>query len=183
MNLIINYDFFNAIKDVNEPLSPFKVMRNSKRFNTMVALPCFIIMNSFQYHGDLEKTFLTLPINFSVITLLETFHNMLLHKDEYKEIAMIRLKRLVQELNDLNIDTNYDLLLKSELYQKKYHLRLNDEKLTVILESKYILMPTYKFNGNINDTSVLQQHVVGSKTYVLSLGTYQKEQKLVYNNL
>lgn len=183
MNLVINYDFFNAIKDVNEPLSPFKVMRNSKKFNSMVALPCFIIMNSLQYHGDLEKIFLTLPINFGVITLLETFHNMLLHKDEYKEIAMIRLKRLVQEFNILNIDTNYDLLLKSELYHEKYHLRLNDEKLPIILESKYILMPTYNFKGNIKDTSLLQHHVVGSKTYVLSLGTHQKERKLVYNNV
>ena len=183
MNLVINYDFFNAIKDVNEPLSPFKVIRNNKRFNTMVALPCFIIMNTLQYKGDLEKIFLTLPINFGVITLLETFHNLLLHKDEYKEVAIIRLKKMVKEFNDLNIDTNYDLLLKSELYQKKYHLWLNDDKLPVILESKYILMPTYNFNGNIKDTSVLQQHVIGSKKYVLSLGTYQKEHKLVYNNI
>ena len=30
MNIIINYDFFNAIRNVNEVFTGFKVIRNNK---------------------------------------------------------------------------------------------------------------------------------------------------------
>ena len=30
MNIVINYDFFNAVKDGNEGFTPFKVIRNCK---------------------------------------------------------------------------------------------------------------------------------------------------------
>ncbi len=30
MKLVINYDFFNAIRDVNEPLTPMKIVRTHK---------------------------------------------------------------------------------------------------------------------------------------------------------
>ena len=183
MNLIINYDFFNAIKDVNEPISPYKVMRNNKKFNAFVALPWFLIYNLFQYKDNLMYILLNLPIEFGVLTSLETVENALFHKDKYKDRAMNRLKELVGELNNLNLDTDYDLLLNSQMYKRKYELHLNKDKLPILLESKYVLVPTYNFNGDVKDTSIKQEHVIGSSTYVLSLGTYNKERKLAYNNV
>ena len=82
---------------------------------------------------------------------------------------------MARQLNDLNVKTDYELLLESELYKKEYKIQVNEKKLPYIAESKYIMVPTHSFNGNMTETSILQEHVVGSKKYVLSLGSPKKE--------
>ena len=32
MKLVINYDFFNAVRNVNEPLTPMKIVRNDEKY-------------------------------------------------------------------------------------------------------------------------------------------------------
>ena len=95
--------------------------------------------------------------------------------DHYKEDSSNNLKRLVSILKELNVDTTYELLKKSECYHKIYNLKLNEKKIPQIIESKYILLPSYDYKGDITNTSLLQEHVVGSKTYVLSLGKPSKK--------
>ena len=51
------------------------------------------------------------------------------------------------------------------------------------MESKYILVPTYDFNNNIKNTSILQEHIVGTDKYVLSIGSPKKELKLAYSSI
>ena len=45
------------------------------------------------------------------------------------------------------------------------------------------MVPSYTFNGDIKDTSVLQEHIIGSKEYVLSLGSPKKVWKPAYSNM
>ena len=103
--------------------------------------------------------------------------------DDYKNKSIDDLKSLVSKFKDLYINTDYDLLLKSELYDKKYKVHLNENKIPFIMESKYILVPTYDFNGNVKNTSILQEHEIGTFTYVLSIGSPKKELKLAYNRI
>lgn len=86
-------------------------------------------------------------------------------------------------MESLNIFTSYDLLLKSKVYDKKYKVEMNKEQLLHIAEEKYILVPSYTYNGDTKDTSALQEHIVGSKQYVLSLGSPKKVLKPSYSSI
>ena len=92
------------------------------------------------------------------------------------------LKRLVPKLKELNVSTNYDLLLKSELYEKKYKIEFNESKIPSLMQEKYILVPSYSFSGEVLDTSIKQEHEVGTKRYVLSIGEPEKRYKMAFSN-
>lgn len=66
---------------------------------------------------------------------------------------------------------------------KKYKVEVNKKQLPHIAEEKYILVPSYTYNGDTKDTSVLQGHIVGSKQYVLSLGSPKKVFKPSYSSI
>ena len=102
--------------------------------------------------------------------------------DTYATKAMNRLKKLVGELDSINVKTSYDLLLDSELYEKNYRIEFDDNKIPFLLEEKYILVPSYSYNGEVRDTSILQEHEVGTENYVLSVQEPVKKYKLVLSN-
>ena len=168
MKIIIEYDFTNKIKDVNEPYGIVKMLRNNGKDIVRLYLPiCVIFDLIFALESKITaKVFLLYEILSYLGIEYFTYKEC---GDHYKELASKDLKRLVS-------------LLKSEVYDKKYQLRLNEDKIIEVLESKYILVPTYDFNGHIKDTSILQEHVVGSDDYVLSFGSPAKKLKLVYAN-
>ena len=37
------------------------------------------------------------------------------------------------------------------------------------------MVPTYDFKGTVSETSMLQEHVVGTKSYVLTLGSPKRK--------
>ena len=181
MKIIIEYDFTNKIKDVNESYGIVKMLRNNGKDIIRLYLPiCIIFDLIFALNSKITaKVFLL----YEILSYLEIeYFAYKEYGDHYKELAIKDLKRLVSLLKDNDIIADYDLLLKSEVYEKKYKLRLNEDKIIEVLESKYILVPTYDFNGHIKDTSILQEHVIGSDDYVLSFGSPAKKLKLVYAN-
>ena len=149
----------------------------------MVCLPTSMAIN-LCFDPSLLRAIGLLPIEFiETVCLSYLFANNVLGGDRYAIDATSRLNTLVSQLNDLNVNTDYDLLLQSEHYETKYKIKLNEKKLPYLLESKYIMVPTYSYSGEIKDTSILQEHVVGSKEYVLSLGSPQKKLKLAYSGI
>lgn len=184
MKLVINYDFFKKICNVNEPYSALKIIKNNKR-KYVLEIPVLITFNSILLPVD--ELLSCLGIQLGLIMILNTLPELITHKvfnyDSYKEEAESKLKDLLSQLKDLYINTDFDLLLKSELYKKQYQIKLNEKKLPYILESKYIMVPTYDSNGKMMDTSFLQEHVVGSDEYVLSLGSPTKVLKLAYSSI
>lgn len=171
MKLVINYDFFNAILDVNQDFIPMKIIRNNKKslaiYDTLVfAFDYFIIRN---IPASAMLTMIQ-NISFYGVMYCVNYHDGI---DVYKEKGIKRLKELVIKLNEQYINTDYNLLLKSELISKDYKISLNG-KIPSIFETKYLLVPTYDFNNNIKNTSIMQEHEVGSNEYILSLGSKQK---------
>ena len=69
------------------------------------------------------------------------------------------------------MSTDIDLLLQSELYHKKHKIEFSEKKVPILMEEKFIYVPTYKYDGEVDVTSVQQEHEVGSREYVLSLGS------------
>lgn len=94
-----------------------------------------------------------------------------INNNPLQQQALHRLGLLISQMNSLEFNTNFNLLLNSQIYEKKYNIKFNENKLPSLLQQKYILIPTYDYKGEIKKTSFVQEHVVGSKEYILSLGT------------
>lgn len=179
MKIMINYDFFDKVRDAREPLGPLKVVRVLKDvyicsfpFTTAFALSTLNLLGSIVLSG---LAAITSASALSII-LKKCYKG-----DPIAFLAETDLTVLASKLKDLGIDTTYDLLLESELYTRKYNVKVNKNKIPYLLGHKYIMVPTYDYNGEIGATSILQEHVVGSKKYVLSIGSPQKQVQFAYS--
>ena len=179
MKLVINYDFYSAIKDSNEPMGIMKMVRNNKEW-VYIWVPTWMIININTSNGNLLEALAITGIEYTNLAMVSTAFEKLIGIDRYKLKADRNLKILASQLKDLNISTDYNLLLKSELYEKKTKVILNEEKFPQMIQSKYILVPTYNYNGDIKEVSIEQEHVVGSKEYVLSLGKPSRAHSFAY---
>ena len=177
MRLVINFDFFNEIRNVNEPLGISKVIRNEKRL-CVINIPLYFGFDYLVYAGQMNKI---LPV-IGAQCMIALGAELTLQKvrgDEYSTNGKKRLLTLARNLNVLNVDTTYDMLLQSELYEERYKISFNENKIPFLMQEKYVLVPTNGFNGKVTDTSILQEHEIGSREYILSLGKPSKSKKLV----
>ena len=180
MNLVINYDLFKEIYNAKEPSNIFKIIKNQKKKWFLGAIPILIVLD-YQFNEGISEILEYFPLQFFIVIGGDIIVQKMFG-DIPKEKAVYRLKHLISELQNLEISTDYDLLLESYIYIKKYSIKFNKYYLPYILEEKYINIPTYGFDGEINETSVLQEHIIGSSDYVLSLGSPSKSLKLAYSN-
>ena len=181
MKLVTNFDLVDYVKNSNTPLGPFKIIRDSKKKLVTFLLPGFAAID-YVFTKDLKKTLLMIPANVAYYVLLELLLYKMIKVDPIKEKSDFYLKQLAIKLGDINVETDFELLKKSELDSRKYNVKINEKKLPEIVCSKYILVPSYGFDGKVKDTTLLQEHIIGSKSYVLSVGSPQKKLKLAYAN-
>ncbi len=138
--------------------------------------PSYTMLNiAFMYGG-----FLTIAYTFELIAKLTLrFLYDLDIKDMKAFVSEQNLLELVGQLTEINVKTNYDMLLKSELYEKEYKFEHNEKTLLALTEKKYIYVPTYGFDGKEQTTSILQEHDIGTRDYTLSVGEPDKQYRLV----
>ena len=177
MKIVINYDLMNAIKDVKEPYGPLKIIRNEKKAY-MLRTPLWFLID-YYFIKDVGTALGILSIQYMLSISGELMAGINFGIDEYATLSAKKLRLLVQELNNMGINTSYDMLLKSEMYEKLYKVEFNESKLPFLMQEKYILMPAEGYNGQVRDISVLQEHQIGSNDYVLSLASPSKKRKLV----
>ncbi len=177
MKLIINYDFIKEVYNARDNFTLSKSFFNNLPSN--IKFIPFAIGISALYGGDLSIASQASVVGFGLISAGDVLTDAIFYKiygeDVYQMTASKRLKKLVGELEDLNVRTDYDSLLESELYEKHYKVDVNEGILPRLVEEKYVLVPGHFFRGDKEDISILQEHVVGSKEYVLSLGSPSKK--------
>ena len=182
MKLITDYNLAGAIKNVNEPYTPLKMLRNEKRFMLYFHLPLCMTMNLIK--GDFLYALKTYPLNFLAFTALYPVVEISLSRarfgtiDRYKHKSEEDLEKLVPELRKIDVDTNYDLLLKSRCLKTKYHFYLNDHTIPLLMESKYFFVPTNEVDS-VTGSVVLQEHTIGAIKYYLSKAPTQKAEELL----
>ena len=143
MKLLINYDFFDAIQDVNQPLCLEKVLRCNK-IRYSVNLPLLIGL-SYTFGNRLSDNIIHVGLSYGIIIGTDILFDYIAMKalhmdsDRYAEKAKKRLLALSVKLKDINVKTNYDMLLQSELYESKYRICLNEDKIPSLMQEKYIL--------------------------------------------
>ena len=179
MRLVIHYDLEDAVRNVNEPFGPFKVIRNNRKTMTKVDLPLLFTVD-FLIKRNVIQTLPLLGFQFSLLLLLDTTVNTVGKKDPYQEQSVKDLKSLVPLLQSQNLATDYSLLTQAKKYEKRVHVQLNEHKFPWMMEEKFLLVPTYGMHGKIQDASIMQEHFVGSDDYTLSLGSPNKVYRLSY---
>lgn len=174
MELRVNYDFFKKINQVKNTSSNtrFNLMKErSKKFLYLDA-PLFTMICL-----ALGKSFLqTLAILFAEYALCMGLVNIngIIDSEKYfldrkNKNSEYELIALASKLNELDIKTDYNLLLSTELCSKKTKFVLNDYHLPDLNTTKYINIPAYNDEGDVENISVVQEHIIGDKQYILRL--------------
>ncbi len=184
MKFTINYDLMDKINTANGIIDMKKIILKElkKQLFFLSFYTGFDILrdgvDEIQWKTNLLICSGFLIINTAIFSALESkFKN----HSEYK--ACLDLIKLSIDLgNKLNINTNADLLKQSELKEVDYRL-MSQKGIPYIKQEKYILVPAYDGLENMKKVSILQEHEIGSKEYVLSVGSPKKalELKPVFN--
>ena len=185
MKIMINYDFVEALRNVNEPFGPMKVVRNNIYQHLKINYPLVFAFDTI--YCTLGNRLDILPVMLGVNVLITEgipiasayMANKVVGGDLYKKMSELKLAKLVSEFNNNYISTDYYLLLQSEYYDHIMEVNTSDNKMPVIVSKKYVLVPTYTYSKDVEDTSIEQEHVLGTNDYVLSVGTPKKARKLV----
>ena len=178
MNIRINYDFFDALYDSSTPFSPLKVLRNMITSNAycqafiVIATASDLIGRKTIGKSLLENSLCLFATSFAISVPCA-----LMKVDPLKSSADRDIDELVGSLKSLEVNTDKNLIRQSKKDGRNYKFRLNDKKIPQFVETKFILMPSYNINGEIEDTDIKQEHVIGTKTYILSKGSKAKKVK------
>lgn len=98
-------------------------------------------------------------------------------RDNTKKYSKEDLEKIVRQLSSFDVCVGYESLLKAYKYDKEYETIKSESAIPKILEKKYIMVPC---SNDVSDgVSLVQEHIVGSKKYTLSVGEVQKTYKLV----
>ena len=163
--LVVYNDLINAIRKIKDTNSVMKVVRNDKKKFFCAYLPCCIACNYITTGNGMSL----LP--FEIAGYLFVRKRVTTIKDTYQKEGEQEIESLNNSIRGsevLSIDTDKELLKESKLEKKRYSIRLNEDKLPVLLQSKLITVPAHKDDGTIEGVSLLQEHAVGSKNYYLS---------------
>lgn len=128
MKLRINYDFLEKIRNVNEPHNPLKVIRNNKNITAIYFCSnCMFQLYYFESFNELMlKTLYCCGSTFSV-AFVACLVEILCKEDYYAKESSNDIKILVNSLNKLHMNINYELFLKFRLFRKEYKINLNEK--------------------------------------------------------
>lgn len=175
MKIVINYDLMDKISEANKGYSLKRcTKRTTSLFATTVAISAMFDLAS---GSDFTKLLEACPFIFTIhsgYTAAYTYA----FSGLTKEMAKSKLNALLPQLHSAFIRTDYESLLKSYKYKTEYELD-SDSHFLAVEQKKYIMIPVEdEYFGN-KEMSVLQEHIIGSKEYVLSLS--EPEEKKVYS--
>ena len=177
--LMINYNLMNRVNEVNGKLQLNEILIDSAKFTIPFGVGFCVADYAFRPNHDID--FLTnLTISLSVFLGFSATRALvsLKHKEIGQFLSYLELSILAQELLALDVKTTAELLSESELMQTNYKPSFNNGG-PVIKQNKYILVPTYDELGMVKETSLLQEHELCSREYVLSIGSPKKSEKTV----
>ena len=178
---MVNYDLIEKIKDTNEDFK-FRLLRKTFK-KARNYYPFWFLVNialSGKIDNCLKDATFCAAVYIGLSLTLDSLANKIVG-DIDKEKAIRDLKLLSRLLSCINVNTSFELLQESKEYEKKHTVKLSENKVPYILQEKYIMVPTYN-DSDIKDVSVLQQHVIGTNKYALSIGSPTKVYKLAFAN-
>lgn len=182
MKLIINYDLIKKVNTANGIIDYKRIISKSFRLSTIGWLAGISFVGITYGYKDADllsmlESYLTCNLGIMAMSsILERFQ-----KRTKAEDALEELEELALQMQTLGLDTSAELLKDATLIETKHEITFNHLKPT-IKEKKYILIHNYNYQKDIIETSLLQEHNLGSKDYILSIGSKEKKLKKVLVN-
>ena len=187
MKIRINYDILHEVELANNGCSLKKDLYYNLRFAWVPGIIAgAVIYSKTKNPMDIIGSNLRCPIIFMCFNTLWT--KLISGIPEIKEMkefnAYNNLKKLATDLSILQVKTNATLLKDTLPVKREYRITTNDKHLPVVVQNKYINIPILYGNGEIGSEVLLQEHVIGSRKYDVSVKSPNKELKLqkVYGN-
>lgn len=91
-------------------------------------------------------------------------------KDDVKYLSKLTLALLIPELGSINVPTEVNNILDSQVYKTEYKTDFKEKK---VEQKKYINIPVKNASGE-SEISVCQEHILGSDQWDLSVGSPTK---------
>lgn len=166
----VNYDLIDKIMEAKKAFSLQRIIkyRGAEIAGVFGGYKAFSIIAGIPFEKTTDEAVRILLMMIGCFTLLEVIIRCIC-SDIYKSNAKEDLQQLIY---DLNLNTNLELLMQSEVSLTERH---PIKEFLPVLEKKYISVPT--FDGG--EVSVLQEHVLTHKEYTISLGEPDKKLELV----
>lgn len=175
MKLVINYDLIEKIQEAKTGFALTKTAKSIMKHTAFIS--SFSLIDNFILGYPFETFLFEVLFGFTFETFIYGTNDLILAKIN-KELAIKLLKLLSIRLKDIDITTNYELLLESYKYQTNYNISF--DKIPQVEQKKYIMIPVIE-NGEEKELSLLQEHIIGTDKYILSCGEPIKVFKLALN--
>lgn len=168
MNININYDLINTIEDNYKKFTPFKFVKYTLLNNSLASavFAGYTIRNIIAEPP--AKAIIKSLVFVTGIPTLISLYFVVKKEDPVKRLVSEKYNSIPDSLKELRIKTDTNLLKNTKLERKEYTIRINENKIPQLLESKHILVPSVEKNGEIKNVPVVQEHPVFTKKYVLS---------------
>ena len=170
MKIKINYDLFDKINEANTGMSLKKTTKKNL-FAIGITLPLMVAVSP-DFKTVLEIIARLTALNYLCYGMVDILVSSIT-KDKSKD----ELKRLAIALRNIDVNTDYEMLLNSSKYKTEYEIKKEEEQLPRLEQKKYIMVPVYD-NGEEKEVSLVQEHIIGTDEYHLSYGSPKKVLKL-----
>lgn len=171
MKIVVNYDLLDKVREARTGFS-LKRINNETMIASAIGGPLVTAHNLAMGYDNEEILFdlaLIYLLNFEGRAIFRAMFS-----NSYKQLANEQLNALSNHLHDIFVHTDPELLQAAYRYKTKYELDSEDSKLPRLVEKKYIMVPVHN-EWDCNERSLVQEHVVGSKEYVISYGEPEKK--------
>lgn len=173
MKLVINYDLVDKIAEAKQGYSLKRCVKRTLGFagiSTLIGAPDNLIRGNISPDLLIEiSSFLAIHGGYTA-TFAWAFKGMTM------ESAQRNLSSLVKELRRSCIRTDEEAILESRKYKSEYNVNF-DSRVPSLEQKKYFMVPIHDEIVGDKEISIMQEHIVGTREYVLSLGE-PKEQKV-----
>ena len=179
MKQAIDFDFDEAINNYNDKYNFIKQSKYDIKHNWLLYIHSILFSLPDYFYSSVGKSIGSTLFIFGGAIVISTSFCKYYKKDYIKDKGQENLQKICFALKKINVDTDFRLVKDSRLDGKKLRIRLNERKIPQLVQSKYIIVPSYDYKGEETETSVLQEHAIFSKQYVLSKSRESKQKKPV----
>ena len=171
MKIIINYDLIDKVRQARTGFSLHK-------FTLLMGFTNGLTMPAMILGAELGNAPVADTLNNIFRTLCISGLNSFFYSSFGKSYAIESLRELSTRLSDICIEPDSELLKDAYQYDVEYSVNFNSFP-PKLEQKKYIMVPVYNDWGN-NERSVVQEHVIGTRSYALSYGEPEKKKNYSY---
>ncbi len=175
MKIKINYDLIDKISEAKQGYS---LKRCVKRTGAMLGISGSVsTFDCLVSGGDVRL----LPIAYLIHLGIHSSYTAMYtyaFKDYFQRFAEAKLDALIPQLHSIHVRCDMDSLLESYKYDSEYKLVMSSG-IPSLEQRKYIKVPVHDSYFGDKEMSIMQEHIVGTGEYELSLG--EPEEKKVYS--